>query len=142
MSNVVSRFISKRLYYDGDFYNGGALRSLQTTLRPTLGNGCWCIRRTRLTFSSTESGSVVGRAPAPIAGWDGSISIPERAAMAPTVLPELEGGFAVTTRLGSTKRTVKQYDIIIACHKRGVAIKSQKMNHWIALRLMMLASTP
>ena len=92
------------------------------------------------TSSSTDSGSVVGRAPAPIAGWDGSISIPGRAA--PTVLPELEGGFAVTTRLESTKRTVKQYDIIIACHKRGVAIKSQKMNHWIVLRLMMLASTP
>jgi len=93
----------------------------------------------------TEAGAVAGKAPPPVAGWDGAVAAPSASDDddgSGIELKELEGGFACMSRLSQKQRTAGQLRVVCACYKRGAVNASQKMNQHDAAWAMEKSSTP
>jgi len=92
----------------------------------------------------TESGAPMGATRPAVEGWCGHVDIPGFAV--PVILPPVPAGAAVYRQVDREgRRTVAQFDILVACYIVGSCSKAdatQKLNHWEVARIMKMACTP
>jgi hypothetical protein len=90
--------------------------------------------------SRIESGAAVSESGPVHVDWEGVVEVPYAGSF---VLDPVQGGVAVFKQLErSGRRTLPQFDILIACHKVGGDDPTQKMNHWAVSRIMQEACLP
>ena len=104
----------------------------------------WSVEFAKRAAASVESGSAAVGTRAAVAGWEGGVAVPGEAE--PVILPPVPPGAAVYSQVDREgRRTLAQFDILIACYTVGGGGEkkaTQKMNHCEAFEIMRQACTP